>query len=81
MNWNKEGQQVAGVYLGAYTVTGVVQSSRVKYGGRVQRRVLLDTPVEVFGRIAEELLLDDEEQFTGTARRLGMMDVVNSQQA
>ena len=79
MNWNKEGQQVAGVYLGAYTITGVVQSSRVKYGGRVQHRVLLDTPVEVFGRVAEELLLDDEELFDVPARRLGMMDVVNSQ--
>jgi hypothetical protein len=79
MSWNKEGQQVAGVYLGAYTVTGVVQSSRVKLGGRVQHRVLLDTPVEVFGRVAEELLIDDEELFAGPARRLGMMDVVNSQ--
>jgi hypothetical protein len=81
MNWNKEGQQVAGIYLGAYTITGRVQSSRVKYGGRVQHRVLLDTPLEVFGRVAEELLIDDEELFTGPARRLGIMDVVNKQQA
>ena len=81
MSWNKEGQLVAGVYLGAYTITGVVQSSRVKYGGRVQHRVLLDTPVEVFGRLAEELLLDDEELFGGPARRLGIMDVVNKQHA
>ena len=79
MSWNREGERVAGVYLGAYTVTGVVQSSRVKYGGRVQHQVLLDTPVEVFGRVAEELLIDDEELFKGPARRLGMMDVVNSQ--
>jgi hypothetical protein len=80
MNWNKEGQRVSGVYLGAYTVTGVVQSSRVKYGGKVQHRVLLDTPVKVFGRDAEELLLDDEELIT-TPKRKGMMDVVFEQQA
>jgi len=65
--------------LGAYTVTGVVQSSRVKYGGKVQHRVLLDKPVVVFGREAEELLLDDEELFTKP--RKGMMDVVFEQQA
>jgi len=80
MSWNKEGQQVSGVYLGAYTVTGMVQSSRVKYGGQVQHRVLLDKPVVVFGREAEELLLDDEELFT-KPKRLGMMDVVFEQQA
>jgi len=80
MNWNKEGQTVSGVYLGAYTVTGVVQSSRVKYGGKVQHRVLLDQTVKVFGRDADELLLDDEELFT-TPERRGMMDVVFEQQA
>jgi len=80
MSWNKEGQQVAGVYLGAYTVTGVVQSSRVKYGGKVQHRVLLDQTVKVFGRDADELLLDDEELFTTPVRK-GMMDVVFEQQA
>jgi hypothetical protein len=79
MSWNKEGQTVSGVYLGAYTVTGVVQSSRVKYGGRVQHQVILDKPVTVFGRETEELLLDDEELFTKP--RKGMMDVVNAQQA
>ena len=79
MNWNKEGEHVAGVYLGAYTVTGVVQSSRVKYGGKVQHRVLLDKPTVVFGREAEELLLDDEELITKP--RKGMMDVVFEQQA
>jgi hypothetical protein len=79
MSWNKEGQRVAGVYLGAYTVSGTVINSRVKYGGRVQHQVILDKPVTVFGREAEELLLDDEELFTKP--RKGMMDVVFEQQA
>jgi len=61
--WNKEGQRVAGVYLGAYTVSGLVTESRVRYGGSVQHTVKLDAPVEVFGRSAEVLLLDDSDLF------------------
>lgn len=61
--WNREGQRVAGVYLQAYTVSGVVTESRVKYGGRVQHTVKLDEPVTVFGRRADVLLLDEEDLF------------------
>lgn len=61
--WNREGQQVAGVYINSYTVSGTVTESRVKYGGRVQHTVKLDQPVEVFGRRAEVLLLDEEDLF------------------
>ena len=63
MSWNKEGQQVAGVYLGAYTVSGLVTESRVRYGGTVQHTVKLDQPVTVFGRVADVLLLDNEDLF------------------
>lgn len=62
--WNREGQRVAGVYLGAYTVSGLVTESRVKYGGAVQHTVKLDQPVVVFGRTAEVLLLDEQELFS-----------------
>jgi hypothetical protein len=63
MMWNKEGQRVAGVYLGAYTVSGLVTESRVRYGGSVQHTVKLDEPVVVFGRSADVLLLDDGDLF------------------
>ena len=63
MSWNKEGQQVSGLYLGAYAVSGTVTESRVRYGGTVQHTVKLDAPVSVFGRIAEVLLLDNEDLF------------------
>jgi hypothetical protein len=63
MMWNKEGQRVAGVYLGAYTVCGLVTESRVRYGGSVQHTVKLDEPVVVFGRSADVLLLDDGDLF------------------
>ena len=61
--WNREGQRVAGVYLGAYTVSGTVTESRVRYGGTVQHTVELDQPVTVFGRSAEVLLLNDTDLF------------------
>ena len=64
MGWDREGQQVAGVYLGAYTVSGIVLSSRVKYGGAVQHTVALDKPLAVMGRIAHHLLLDETDLFT-----------------
>ena len=63
MSWNKEGQHVAGMYLNAYAVSGTVTESRVRYGGTVQHTVKLDRPVEVFGRSAEVLLLDDTDLF------------------
>lgn len=63
MSWNKEGQRVAGVYLGAYTVSGTVTESRVRYGGTVQHTVKLDQPMTVFGRRAEVLLLDNNDLF------------------
>jgi hypothetical protein len=61
--WNREGTRVAGVYLKSFTVTGLVTESRVKYGGRVQHTVKLDAPVTVFGRVAEVLLLTEEDLF------------------
>lgn len=63
MSWDKQGQRVAGVYLKTYTVSGVVTESRVRYGGTIQHTVKLDAPVEVFGRWADVLLLDNEDLF------------------
>lgn len=62
--WNKEGQRVAGMYLGAYAVSGTVTESRVRYGGTVQHTVKLDKTVNVFGRDADVLLLDETDLFT-----------------
>jgi hypothetical protein len=65
MQWNLEGQRVAGVYLGAYTVTGTVAWSRVKYGGTVQHTVVLDKPLALFGTERESVLLDHNELLQG----------------
>ena len=61
MDWNREGQQVIGNYLNMHTVTGTVISSRVKYGGKVQHLVLLENPITVFNRIADHVLLEEED--------------------
>ena len=63
--WNKQGQRVAGIYLGAYTVTGTVVESRLCSGGAVRHELALDQPMKVFGRTTQTLLLEDEELFTG----------------
>lgn len=65
MSWNREGQQVAGVYLKSYTVIGTVENSRVKYGGRVQHTVVLAQPIEVFGTVRDRVLLDECDLFAG----------------
>ena len=56
--WNLEGKRVTGKYIGEVLVEGVVESSRVKYGGIVQHTVVLDSPVEIFGVERSRVLLD-----------------------
>lgn len=63
VSWQREGERVAGVYLNTYPVSGVVTESRVRYGGTVQHTIKLDQPMEVFGREADILLLDEEDLF------------------
>lgn len=61
-NWALDGQRVTGVYLGV-TVTGLVESSRVKYGGMVVHTVNLDHPVQFPWRTepATRVLLNQNE--------------------
>ena len=62
MGWNKDGSTVKADYLGI-VITGVVESSRVKYGGSVQYTVVLDEPVYIQWRNAttDRLLVDDKD--------------------
>lgn len=43
-NFDREGQWIIAKYLGLCFVTGVVQESRVKYGGKVQHTIISDSP-------------------------------------
>lgn len=58
--WNLEGMRVEGIYLGEFEVSGLVVMSRVKYGGGVVHTVVLDDPIEVYGRTADRVLVDHE---------------------
>jgi len=49
MSWDKTGETVTSNYLGEFQVVGVVQSSRVKYGGKVQHTVTLGSPITIYG--------------------------------
>lgn len=55
-----EGMRVEGIYLGEFEVSGLVVMSRVKYGGGVVHTVVLDDPIEVYGRTADRVLVDHE---------------------
>lgn len=62
MGWNKDGSTVKAEYLGTL-VTGVVENSRVKYGGKVQYTVKLDEPVMFRWRSepTDVVLIDEDE--------------------
>jgi hypothetical protein len=59
-NWNLEGLNVAGMYMGEFPVSGRVELSRVKYGGGIQHTVVLDKPIQVYSAMRERVLLNHE---------------------
>jgi antibiotic biosynthesis monooxygenase (ABM) superfamily enzyme len=61
-NWIRDGEHIVARYMG-HTVSGVVESSRVKYGGLVQYTVNLDTPVKLRWRDdpTQRVLIDENE--------------------
>lgn len=59
--WNLEGEKVKGMYLNQFPVEGLVELSRVKYGGRVCHTVVLESPLQVYGATRERVILDHSE--------------------
>ena len=60
MNWdNLEGKRINGLYLGLFPFRGIVESSRVKYGGKVQHTVRLAEPITVYGAERTVVLIDE----------------------
>ena len=43
-NFDRQGQWVIAKYLDQAWVTGIVQETRVKYGGKVQHQIVSDSP-------------------------------------
>jgi hypothetical protein len=64
--WNLEGLEVSGLYMGEFPVIGVVELSRVKYGGEVSHHVALTTPIVVYGATRDRVIL--EHKFIETVR-------------
>ncbi len=46
-NFDRQGQWIIAKYMGKCFVTGVVQETRVKYGGVVQHTIISDSPTVV----------------------------------
>lgn len=59
--WDHTGWRCGGFYLGEFAFSGVVDSSRVAYGGKVRHTIVLDTPIEVFGAIREVIIMNHDE--------------------
>jgi hypothetical protein len=58
MKWDLTGERINGLYMGLFPFTGTVESSRVKYGGRVQHTVKVDEPFKVYGEVRERILVE-----------------------
>ena len=48
-NFDRTGQWVIAKYLDCAWVTGIVQDSRVKYGGKIQHSIISDSPTFIGG--------------------------------
>jgi len=60
MSWNLENLRVNAVYLDTIPVQGVVELSRVAYGGRVVHTVVLDNPIMVYGALRDRVIVENE---------------------
>jgi hypothetical protein len=56
--WNLEGMTITGKYLGLFPIEGVVELSRVKYGGDVSHHVSLTTPIVVYGLTRDRVIME-----------------------
>ncbi len=56
-----DGSRVVGMYMGDIAVSGTVDMSRIAYGGMLSHHVVLDNPVNVYGRVRDRVILEDKE--------------------
>jgi hypothetical protein len=56
--WDYTGLRVNGNYMGEFAISGLVESSRVAYGGEVKHTVVLDAPITVYGALRERVILE-----------------------
>lgn len=58
--WNLEGLCIEATYLEDYNVEGVVENSRVAYGGGVKHTIVLRNPMMIYGTKRDRLIIDHE---------------------
>jgi hypothetical protein len=57
--WDLTGLRIHGQYLDL-DVAGIVESSRVAYGGSIKHTVVLDEPLNVYGTMRERVIVNHE---------------------
>ncbi len=73
-NFDRTGQWVVAKYLDSGYVTGIVQDSRVKYGGKVQHSIISDSPTflaiskdkEEFRAVGSTFLVEENDVLSST---------------
>ena len=63
MGWNKDGSTVRAMYLGEYYCTGVVEESRVSYGGEVLYTLKLNDSLALpfNGELRETVIVNEKQ--------------------
>lgn len=58
MYWDLDGLIVDATYMDEFQVSGRVVNSRVAYGGKVKHTIVLETPITVYGRVADRVIVE-----------------------
>lgn len=56
-SWDKTGSMIVGSYMGIFPYRGIIESTRVCYGGEVQYTVRLLDHIEVYGDYRSTILV------------------------
>ena len=56
-SWDKTGTMITGYYMGTFPYDGIIESTRVCYGGDIQYTVTLNNPICVFGDMRSTILV------------------------
>ena len=59
-DWDKTGEMIAGRYMGIFPYTGIIDSTRICYGGDVQYTIRLMDMIEVYGDWRSVILVKRE---------------------
>ena len=60
MSWNLEGLCIEATYLDDFAVEGLVENSRVAYGGEVKHTIVLRNPIVIYGAERDRLIIDNK---------------------